>query len=119
MHLFRRFFSAKYGVPASQIRAYFHYQPTYYHLHIHFSYLGYKAPGISTERAHLLSSVIENIEKESSFYDQAILPFCVKESDNLFKYYEKNGFKFTPPEDDDAYVAGGNHLQSQCIKMLF
>lgn len=35
----------EYGVKASQLRVYLHYQPSYYHLHVHFSYLMYEAPG--------------------------------------------------------------------------
>jgi m7GpppX diphosphatase len=31
--------SAKFGVKASSIRMYLHYQPTYYHLHVHFSHV--------------------------------------------------------------------------------
>jgi len=27
----------KYGAEVSSLRVYFHYQPTYYHLHVHFS----------------------------------------------------------------------------------
>jgi len=25
-----------FGVPKEKLKAYFHYQPTYYHLHVHF-----------------------------------------------------------------------------------
>ncbi len=50
--------SEKFGLPESQVRAYFHYQPTYYHLHVHFTHLNYAAPGISTEKSHLLPTVI-------------------------------------------------------------
>lgn len=35
----------QYGLPSSRIRAFLHYQPTFYHLHIHFTYLQYDAPG--------------------------------------------------------------------------
>lgn len=27
----------KYGIPKTQLRIYFHYQPSYYHLHVHFT----------------------------------------------------------------------------------
>lgn len=37
--------SKKFNVPASQLRIYFHYQPSYYYLHVHFCYLMYEAPG--------------------------------------------------------------------------
>ncbi|KAB7501078.1 m7GpppX diphosphatase [Armadillidium nasatum] len=34
-----------YNVPSSKLRIYCHYQPSYYHLHIHFSALSFEAPG--------------------------------------------------------------------------
>ncbi|KAG8247363.1 hypothetical protein J6590_062425 [Homalodisca vitripennis] len=79
----------KYSIPQSQLRIFFHYQPSFYHLHIHFTYLPYEAPGILTEKAHLLSTVINNIQLRSDYYQEATLPFAVKESDNLFSSYEK------------------------------
>ena len=62
--------SGRYGVHKSQIRAYFHYQPSYYHLHVHFTHIKYNAPGKNVEHAHLLTSVIENIRKQSNHYSQ-------------------------------------------------
>lgn len=35
----------KFNIPSSQLRIYFHYQPSYYYLHVHFSYLMFDAPG--------------------------------------------------------------------------
>lgn len=37
--------SEKFNLPASQLRIYFHYQPSYYHLHVHFCNLTFDAPG--------------------------------------------------------------------------
>ncbi|VDO14080.1 unnamed protein product, partial [Brugia timori] len=37
----------KYGIDKHQIRAYFHYQPTFYHLHVHFIHVSYDAPASS------------------------------------------------------------------------
>ncbi|GJQ79703.1 hypothetical protein Trydic_g5850 [Trypoxylus dichotomus] len=51
----------KYGLNRSQLRIYLHYQPSFYHLHVHFTYLKHEAPGIHAERAHLLSNVIINV----------------------------------------------------------
>ena len=67
---------AKFGVAPANIRSFFHYQPSFYHLHIHFvhtkmiskvsSYVG---------RAILLDDVIDNIKlyspnKETGDYYQ-------------------------------------------------
>lgn len=85
---------AKYGVHHSQIRAYIHYQPSYYHLHVHFTHLMYNAPGINAEKSHLLPTIIRNIERQPDFYSTALLPFTVKEGDNLYKAYERAGYDF-------------------------
>ncbi|XP_026744058.1 m7GpppX diphosphatase [Trichoplusia ni] len=81
----------KYQVPASQLRVYLHYQPSFYHLHVHFTYLRHEAPGIYAEKAHLLDTVIGNIEMIPDYYKKATLPFTIREMDNIFKVYETNG----------------------------
>lgn len=35
----------KYNVPKDRLRFYFHYRPSYYHLHVHISYIMYDSPG--------------------------------------------------------------------------
>jgi m7GpppX diphosphatase len=47
--------------------------------------------GICTERSHILSSVVGNIELIPDYYQKATLPFVVKETENLFLEYEKRG----------------------------
>ncbi|KAK7792578.1 hypothetical protein R5R35_008672 [Gryllus longicercus] len=81
----------KYRFPKSRLRIYFHYQPSFYHLHVHFTNVDYHAPGIHAEKSHLLQSVISNIELMDDYYKKANLMFCVKEGDNLFKEYEEKG----------------------------
>lgn len=81
----------KYNVPATQLRVYLHYQPSFYHLHVHFTYLRHEAPGIYAEKSHLLDTVINNIEMKPDYYQQATLPFTIREMDNIFNIYETNG----------------------------
>lgn len=78
----------KFGVDSSEIRAYFHYQPSYYHLHIHFNYLRYDAPGIFCDKAHLLNSVIDNIKLMPNYYERATLSFVARENDKLYHAYQ-------------------------------
>lgn len=80
---------SKYGLEAKKIRAYFHYQPTFYHLHCHFTYLQYEAPGNFCEKSHLLNSVIDNIRMKSDYYQQATLTFAVREKEKLNQAIEK------------------------------
>lgn len=78
----------KYNINADQIRAYFHYQPSYYHLHVHFNYLKYDAPGIFCDKAHLLDTVIDNIKMMPNYYEKATLKFVVRKSDKLYEAFE-------------------------------
>lgn len=49
----------KYGVGSDQLRAYVHYHPSYYHLHVHFMHLCVDAgAGMAAGKAHLLDDVI-------------------------------------------------------------
>ncbi|RZB40637.1 m7GpppX diphosphatase [Asbolus verrucosus] len=75
---------SKYGLDGSQLRIYLHYQPSFYHLHVHFTYLKHEAPGILAERAHLLSNVISNIELLPDYYQKVTLPIkIVLNADNF------------------------------------
>jgi m7GpppX diphosphatase len=80
----------KYDVDSNQIRAYFHYQPSYYHLHVHFNYLKFDAPGIFCDRAHLLDCVISNIKMMPDFYQKATLKFTLRETDSLCEAFLQN-----------------------------
>ncbi|XP_009467870.1 PREDICTED: m7GpppX diphosphatase [Nipponia nippon] len=78
----------RFGVPGSQLRIYLHYQPSYYHLHVHFTALGYDAPGSSVERAHLLADVIDNLAMDSMYYQKRALTFALRADDLLLNERE-------------------------------
>ncbi|KAG1970169.1 m7GpppX diphosphatase [Pimephales promelas] len=81
----------QYGVPPSKLRVYFHYQPSYYHLHVHFTSLEYSAPGSGVERAHLLSDVIQNLQADSSYYQKRSLAFPLRADDGLLLKFKEAG----------------------------
>ncbi|XP_059685581.1 m7GpppX diphosphatase [Gavia stellata] len=81
----------RFGVPGSQLRIYLHYQPSYYHLHVHFTALGYDAPGSSVERAHLLADVIDNLALDSMYYQKRALTFALRADELLFKKFQEAG----------------------------
>ncbi|XP_043532839.1 m7GpppX diphosphatase [Chiloscyllium plagiosum] len=83
--------SKRYNIPGSQLRIYFHYQPSYYHLHIHFTAVSYDAPGTMVERAHLLSSVIENLQTDPEYYQKRTLTFALKADDPLLQRFKEAG----------------------------
>ncbi|XP_074891029.1 m7GpppX diphosphatase [Buteo buteo] len=80
-----------FSVPGSQLRIYLHYQPSYYHLHVHFTALGYDAPGSSVERAHLLADVIDNLTMDSLYYQKRALTFALRADELLFKKFQEAG----------------------------
>ena len=81
----------RYGLPASKLRVYLHYQPSYYHLHVHFTVLGSEAPGSGVERAHLLSDVIQNLEGDGEFYRQRSLSCSLRADDGLLAKFQQAG----------------------------
>lgn len=83
--------SKKFNVPASQLRMYFHYQPSYYYLHVHFCYLMFEAPGIYVEKAHLLSTVIRNLELMPDYYTKAVLSYVVFKGSPLYEKFKSHG----------------------------
>ncbi|XP_066507599.1 m7GpppX diphosphatase [Hoplias malabaricus] len=81
----------RFGVRQSKLRVYLHYQPSYYHLHVHFTSLDYEAPGCGVERAHLLSDVIQNLENDPRFYHQRSITFPLRADDPLLLKYREAG----------------------------
>ncbi|XP_015185669.1 PREDICTED: m7GpppX diphosphatase [Polistes dominula] len=83
--------SEKYNIPSTQLRIYLHYQPSYYYLHVHFSYLMFENSGVHIYRAHLLSTVINNLELMPDYYTKCILSFLVFEGDELCTKFREHG----------------------------
>lgn len=65
---------AVYGVAGDQVRAFVHYQPQFYHLHVHFTRLENEV-GCAVERAHLLSDVVQNLESDADFYKKRTISY--------------------------------------------
>jgi m7GpppX diphosphatase len=74
----------RYGVAASRLRVYLHYQPSYYHLHVHFTHLQLEAGGSGVERAHLLADVIAHLARDGEYYARRTLPCVLREGDALY-----------------------------------
>ncbi|BGP40792.1 hypothetical protein JCM10449v2_004757 [Rhodotorula kratochvilovae] len=59
----------RYGIDKGELRFFVHYQPTYYHFHVHIVHVSYIAfSGITVGQAHLLDDVIDllSLELEAS-----------------------------------------------------
>lgn len=77
----------RYGIEADKLRVYLHYQPTFYHLHVHFTFLQHDPPGIQCEKSHLLATVISNLELVPDYYQKATLCCVLKETDKLYEKF--------------------------------
>ncbi|KAK9824616.1 hypothetical protein WJX72_011745 [[Myrmecia] bisecta] len=73
----------KYGVGADQLRIYVHYQPSYYHFHVHFCHNALVSGGVAVAKAHLLSDIIDNIKMLPDYYARRTLSFTLGETDPL------------------------------------
>ncbi|SGY13777.1 BQ5605_C010g05973 [Microbotryum silenes-dioicae] len=57
----------RYGIDEGELRFFVHYQPTYYHFHIHVTHVSYVGfSGITVGQAHLLDDVIDLLTLEAS-----------------------------------------------------
>ncbi|CCA69534.1 hypothetical protein PIIN_03473 [Serendipita indica DSM 11827] len=55
--------AAKWGIESGGLRLYVHYQPSYYHFHVHIVQVNYTGfPGTSIGQAHLLDDIISLLE---------------------------------------------------------
>ena len=69
----------RFGVPGSLVRAYLHYQPTFYHLHVHFTPLRHPASAhLVIDKSIFLSDVIQNLRLCGQYYQRATLRYPVR-----------------------------------------
>lgn len=80
----------KFNVSEDEIRSYTHYQPSYYHFHVHFNLIKMSIPGTSVERAHLLDTVINNIHLLPDYYQKVSLNYCLQEDSNLLRKIQES-----------------------------
>jgi len=74
-----------------EVRAYLHYQPSFYHLHVHFTNVNCSNTGTDSLRAHPLETVIENLKMNDGYYEKMTLRFVLSERDPLFLEFKKAG----------------------------
>ena len=75
-----------YGVGADKLRIFFHYQPQFMRLHAHCTRCEHVNPGCEAERAHLLTSVADNLKLRPGYYaDDATLTYRLRDGEPLHK----------------------------------
>ena len=72
-----------YGVPPSKLRVFFHYQPQFYRLHAHCTTAQHVTPGCECDRAHLLTTVAENLDLAPDYYARATLTYKLRVGEKL------------------------------------
>lgn len=77
----------RFGIKRAQVRTYIHYQPTFYHLHVHVCHIKFQPPGIP-DRNYPLNNVIENLKIDSDYYKKATLEFVLKQNEKLYDLYK-------------------------------
>ncbi|KAJ3122078.1 hypothetical protein HK098_003142 [Nowakowskiella sp. JEL0407] len=75
-----------FGIDSNQIRAFIHYPPSYYHFHIHITPLTLTdLPSATIPRAHLLETVISNLEFDPEYYKKITLHYSIGENHPIWK----------------------------------
>lgn len=76
----------KYGLAEDELRIFIHYQPSYYHFHIHVVNVAHAGlgQGINIGKAILLDDVIENIRLVPDYYQKRTLHYVLGENHGLW-----------------------------------
>lgn len=90
---------AAYGIPASKVRAYFHYLPSFWVAHVHFNCVTCPAVGggMAADRAMLLDDVLERLERDPSHFERCGITYSVGAQTPLCAKLVEAGV-ITPPD---------------------
>ncbi|KAF9960913.1 hypothetical protein BGZ65_011535 [Modicella reniformis] len=73
------------GVAEDEVRLFVHYHPSYYHFHVHITYVTAQVPGSTVGQSHLLDTIIDNIENiDPEYYSKASLRFALGANHPLY-----------------------------------
>ncbi|XBW36121.1 hypothetical protein QEN19_001697 [Hanseniaspora menglaensis] len=84
----------QYGdLPLNKVKLYFHYQPSYYQLHIHIVHcdneVNYKSMLLGKD-CHFIDTVIDNLEMNIDYYKKCKLVYCLNDDSELYKRIENS-----------------------------
>ncbi len=79
-------------VKREYVRAYIHYQPSFYHLHMHFTNTQVIKQGSEVERAHLIQDVIDNIKLVPDYYQRKTLYYTLPQTHDIVDAINKQNF---------------------------
>ena len=79
-----------------ELRVFVHYQPQFYHFHVHFTRL-HSDLGRQVERAHLLQDIIDTLEADGNAYAKKLtLYYQLKANDKLRRSWSMTGRRSPP-----------------------
>jgi hypothetical protein len=79
-----QFIQIRFGLEANRIRAFIHYPPSAWQLHIHYQHVASSKitlANIQAGKAHLLDTVIQNLQLMPDYYQRATIPCIVDNRD--------------------------------------
>ena len=71
----------------NKLKMYVHYQPTYYHFHVHFCHSDIESMSLQFTKAHNFAQIVQNIQFKSDYYQQASLEYIIDKSHKLYQAY--------------------------------
>jgi len=77
--------SEQFGIKADKLSLYFHYQPTYYHLHVHVTHTDNSDTGGSN--AVYLDTVLSNLTLLGNYYKRVSMTFTLSDTHELAAIY--------------------------------
>lgn len=77
------FVSSELKIPSNEIRLFFHYKPTYYHLHVHVVHVMHEMH--VNLKDQLLDDVIEHLKMRDDYYAHKTLVYPIGVQDDLYR----------------------------------
>ncbi|GMM38500.1 5'-(N(7)-methyl 5'-triphosphoguanosine)-(mRNA) diphosphatase [Saccharomycopsis crataegensis] len=83
--------STRYGIGLNDLKVFVHYQPSYYHFHIHIVNVAHEGlrRGIAAGKAILLDDIIENLKLSEDGYAKRTMCYEIGENHDLWKLLVK------------------------------
>lgn len=78
-----------YGISWNQVKVFFHYLPTFYHLHLHITSVSLQSATLQIGKAHFLDDVIQNLESNHEYYIDRNIPMVIGSLHPLFSAFSE------------------------------
>jgi m7GpppX diphosphatase len=72
-----------YGIPVKKLRIFVQYHPQFYRFHVLLNHIENEV-GCSTERGHLVSDIVQNLEMDGEYYCNRTLAYKIRSDDSLY-----------------------------------